>query len=1488
MKVTMKPCLRVLALLTAATAGISAQEPSPAASLFDGKTLAGWDSTKGIWRVQDGAITAGSHEKNVPKNEFISTKKSYANFELKLKIKCSGDLATGQVNSGIQIRSARLPDGAVAGYQIDCGKGWFGKIYDEHRRRLIYPTPIDEPTLSKGVDIFGWNEYRILADGPRIQVWINDIPATDYTETNPLIPLNGVIAPQIHKGGHAMVQFKDVTIRELPPTPDAPTWESLGGAEAALEKVKAPAQRKPRKGRAKQAATPAPAEAPPGGAPIAKDGAPFIYDGRGKKDTSYNNVEGDPQPASEQRKLFHVPDGYEIELVAQESEGIGKFISVYFDQRGRLWTQTALEYPVDGNQNAAVADALYKRQARDRVLVYSRESLAKIPAGGLTRPTVFADGLAMPMGMLPWGNGDSAFVLHGPDLLRLADTNGDGKSDQREVVLTGFGVQDSHLFPHQFTRAPGDWIWMAQGLFNNSEVKRPGEEKVVPWPKCSMARVRPDGSGFEVTGAGPNNIWGLALTGEGEGFIQEANDFGYPVIPFHEFAYYPGGMKALAKSYQPSFPPTAGFRMGGTSLSGLALLENGPAVNAGADLTMLVANPIISKVQTLGMHRDGPRWDLEKLSDLVTCDDPFFRPVALTQGPDGCLYIVDWYNKIISHNEVPRNHPDRDKTRGRIWRVKPIAGKGVLPTPDFTALENDELLAMLGGKPTARAHLAWQTLADRKDAAVAKALEAELESQTASDARRIQAFWALGDSGIAAGELLLSATNRNLRRELARHPALAVKLLEDSDPEVRFAALTALGRQLPADAEAILPKILASVKPSLPGPTVLCTRTSQPILAGEAYDREFARFLVRFFLERHPTMVGAFLDSDAAKALPIEGRILAALALPPAESASRVAAALAKLDRAPNAEELLRLAQFPDAPGSGEALAALLAKPDSRPEVARQLLEQRTRIDPTKIDTLLSGAARNLLQSEGDGVKTALELAGTFALSNLEPDIVALVRKQDAAPADRVAALQALRGLRSKEVELFASLASASSEHAAVRDAAFEALAASTNPDAAAKLQSLYPGLSVSQRRVALTGLSSSKPGALALVAAIKEKRIPAADLDPATGERLAAVLANDPALASLMEALGDVFGEVLSLDGKPSAFAGATLDLKGPFTVETWIRLADGITNADSILGGSKVLDLNFADSTFRVWAGPTLKNVAISNRPMAPDLWTHVAVTRDADGEVRIYTDGELDAVGSSKAPADFTDLKIGWSSPPMAGTEGALAEYRVWNRQRTAQEIRQNFDRSFAGTARLDGLIYYNAGGDKNWGELGKGASIARTTDLPPLMTLEQATALDAKFAKYMALGRKGGDVQNGMQLAALCTSCHVIDGKGGEIGPDLSGAAQMGLEAVLRNILTPNAAMESGYRIYRVEMKSGEMTDAFFVSEDKDAVVIRQIGQPDRRIPKNEIAATRFIRRSLMPEGLLDGLSEEQAADLLAYLMKGQTQDAKSPAPAGNVE
>jgi putative heme-binding domain-containing protein len=629
--------------------------------------------------------------------------------------------------------------------------------------------------------------------------------------------------------------------------------------------------------------------------------------------------------------------------------------------------------------------------------------------------------------------------------------------------------------------------------------------------------------------------------------------------------------------------------------------------------------------------------------------------------------------------------------------------------------------------------------------------------------------------------------------------------------------------------------------------------------------------------EKCPVLTRKFLDTPEAAKLPVEARVLASLALEPKASASRVAKLLPQLDRAPNDEELLRLAQFPEEVGCGDALKALLSNAKSRAVVADKLLTQKTKLDASKIAPLLSEAGKALLGGKDDERALSVSLIGGFQLASLEKELVALVAPTHDTIIEKgqnrsgfttvatgtyaVSVLQALRELRSGATEVFADLAK--STDPMIRDEALAALAASKNPNAAEQLFTLYPSLTSAQQRSALSALSASKPGAKAIVAALASKRIPTTDLDGPTAERLSLVLGNDAELTKLMASLGHVFHDVLAFDGSDDAWVDSKITLDGPFTVETWVRLNEGIGNEDDILGVPGGVEMNFFGSTFRVFAGPKLHDVAVAKKPMTPDLWTHIAVTRDAKGMIKIYQNGELDAVSKVPAPDKWENCRIGWSGPKR-GTQGMMAEFRVWKTERTAAEIRGSFDRTF------DSKASYSAYPNPE-SKLSKGARLAKTTDYPPILTPEQAEALDKKFTKLTALGHKKGDLTKGKALSALCLACHQIGATGGQIGPNLSGAGAMGLEGVLRNILTPNAAMEPGYRIFRAEMKSGDIVDAFYVNEDKQAYVIRQPGLQDRRLPKQDVRSTRYIRRSLMPEGLLDALNDEQVTDLLSYLM-----------------
>ena len=204
---TMKTLLALLALVSTASA-------APVA-LFDGKTFDGWEGdTQKTWRIEPGEIAAGAPDKKQEHNDFLATTKEFGNFELRLKIKLVG--TEGFVNSGVQFRSQRIPNHfEMKGYQADFGEGYFGALYDESRRNKVLAAP-DKEVLEKAVKRNDWNDYRIRAEGPRIQLWLNGVQTVDYTEAEKDIPQTGLVALQIHGNAKAEVRFKDITIEELP------------------------------------------------------------------------------------------------------------------------------------------------------------------------------------------------------------------------------------------------------------------------------------------------------------------------------------------------------------------------------------------------------------------------------------------------------------------------------------------------------------------------------------------------------------------------------------------------------------------------------------------------------------------------------------------------------------------------------------------------------------------------------------------------------------------------------------------------------------------------------------------------------------------------------------------------------------------------------------------------------------------------------------------------------------------------------------------------------------------------------------------------------------------------------------------------------------------------------------------------------------------------------------------------------------------------
>jgi hypothetical protein len=201
--------------------------------LFDGTSFAGWEGDRSLFRVEDGALVAGTLDARIDANAFLCTTKEYSDFDLRFEAKLVGP---GD-NAGVQFRSRRVPNHhEVSGYQADMGtvsRAWFydvigmendttqpdapapiwGAIYDETRRNryIAWSMPDDVARVLKPGD---WNEMRVLAEGPHIQIWLNDYQTADFTEVAH-IPGSGAICLQIHSGAPAEAWHRDIVLREL-------------------------------------------------------------------------------------------------------------------------------------------------------------------------------------------------------------------------------------------------------------------------------------------------------------------------------------------------------------------------------------------------------------------------------------------------------------------------------------------------------------------------------------------------------------------------------------------------------------------------------------------------------------------------------------------------------------------------------------------------------------------------------------------------------------------------------------------------------------------------------------------------------------------------------------------------------------------------------------------------------------------------------------------------------------------------------------------------------------------------------------------------------------------------------------------------------------------------------------------------------------------------------------------------------------------------
>jgi|GEM_PF-1693521 len=501
-----------------------------------------------------------------------------------------------------------------------------------------------------------------------------------------------------------------------------------------------------------------------------------------KKPPSPNHAEKLLSPEA-QRQQFKLAPGFEIELVASEAMGTKKIVDIAFDTQGRMWACTASEYPADSFDSKLNFGQMMKKQGvkpTQRVLdLWEKGGIDEVlifpnpTAQNPKKPILFGGGRALPMGILPYKNG--AIVIEGPRLLFLEDTDGDNQADKKTVLAEGFGAQDTHTGAHGLKFLPGGWVSVINGVLCWGDVKdRSG--KVTKFDHTGIAYIRPDGTDFHIAATGFQNIWGFYLGKNGQPWIHEANNAGYPIVPYYEKTVFPMSTPAsnFYRDYMLPFPPTQnGVNLEGTALSGIEKSDD--LVNGFPKEwqdRFLIAHPMPRKIHSLNVtEREDESIDISRGPDLVTSTDKNFRPVDVEFGPDGCLYIVDWYNPIISHNEVARDDPRRNKTLTRIWRVRHESQQKYRKPVNVKKASAEELLNYLTSKNSWEQESAWKEISERQDPLLIPDLAKIATNKSQIERNRIHALWSLENLNYFNAKLwrnLLGDANKHIRKEAIR------------------------------------------------------------------------------------------------------------------------------------------------------------------------------------------------------------------------------------------------------------------------------------------------------------------------------------------------------------------------------------------------------------------------------------------------------------------------------------------------------------------------------------------------------------------------------------------------------------------------------------------------------------------------------------------------------------------------------------------------
>ncbi|MBX7075525.1 MAG: dehydrogenase, partial [Pirellulales bacterium] len=412
------------------------------------------------------------------------------------------------------------------------------------------------------------------------------------------------------------------------------------------------------------------------------------------------NQDAPPGPAlsaAEAAVRMTVPPGFSVEVVAAEPDLINP-VAMCFDERGRIWVTESVEYPR--------SDA---GPGRDRVKVLEDTDRD----GRVDRVTVFADGLNIPSGIAVGYGG--VWVANAPDILYLQDTDGDGRADRREVVVTGFGRDDTHELPNSLTWGPDGYLYGLNGVFNKSVVRQGDREFEFT---AAMFRIHPRTRRFELFAEGTSNPWGIAFDPSGSAFVSACVidhlwhlvETGY----YHRQAgAYPAHTWKIESIVQHTHQKAA--------YCGLHFFDSDAYPPEYRD-RLYMGNIHGGCLNVDVLERRGATYFARPAPDFLTANDAWFMPVAQKTGPDGCLYVLDWYDRYHCYQDARRDPDGIERGRGRLYRVR-YGDAPRAPAFDLARETDDELLRRLASPNVYFRDQAQRLLSERQDPATRNKLE---------------------------------------------------------------------------------------------------------------------------------------------------------------------------------------------------------------------------------------------------------------------------------------------------------------------------------------------------------------------------------------------------------------------------------------------------------------------------------------------------------------------------------------------------------------------------------------------------------------------------------------------------------------------------------------------------------------------------------------------------------------------------------------------